>query len=651
MAYEDTIRLYRGNKSGLPTVLDGEPVWAHDTGELYVGGRYGNVPIGYGIRPEAYGAKGDGTTDDSVAVQAAADAVNTAGGGVILFGPKTYICNFTVGDHTTLRGSGIRKTILKARAGSNAAVVQGKNFATLTGKAYAVGDTARGDNSVCIFDLTIDGNKDNQTTAGYGIRLWGCNYHWQNLFVQNCKEGGIWTEFTTIDGNSLDDLLESLFINIKVAHNDGDGWVFNGPHDSILAHFDTVANGGWGLTTGSSSSIKGSHWNSWNNTTGSYYIAECASVSHIVASGPDGIGIETAAITGSCKFTGATIGGHETGLILRGSSHMYQGQILTCSYPGYGTGNGDAIVLDGAIGCVIDVDVSDCDNFVRIVSEGGRNIIKGVVSIATGDTLFDPSMPTSDYINLVTIGSGATQSQWVNFPEGDIFTIGGYTPSFPADNGAIITDGTLTGMSPSFTNLTVTGTETVKDLSVQNNAAVVTEYIKSGSGTSTHYPRLLMYRSRNTLESPTDVQAGDWLGLVGAVANKNSAERTAAYMSFNCVGVDTNIVSSDIRFNTTNAAGTDATRITISGEGKVGINDPSPAEILDVDGNINATGVVKIDDVQVIGPQAAAEADAKEDYTTGDLDSEAEVIAAINATNTTLNNLLAKLRTHGLLDT
>jgi len=89
----------------------------------------------------------------------------------------------------------------------------------------------------------------------------------------------------------------------------------------------------------------------------------------------------------------------------------------------------------------------------------------------------------------------------------------------------------------------------------------------------------------------------------------------------------------------------------IMNDGKVGINDTAPAEALDVTGNINATGVVKVDDVQVVGPQAASQADLKADYTTGGLDTEAEIIAAINATNAGFNTLLAKLRTHGLIDT
>jgi hypothetical protein len=48
---------------------------------------------------------------------------------------------------------------------------------------------------------------------------------------------------------------------------------------------------------------------------------------------------------------------------------------------------------------------------------------------------------------------------------------------------------------------------------------------------------------------------------------------------------------------------------------------------------------------------AAAQADLKADYTTLDLDTEAEIIAAINATNAGFNTLLAKIRAHGLIDT
>ena len=64
---------------------------------------------------------------------------------------------------------------------------------------------------------------------------------------------------------------------------------------------------------------------------------------------------------------------------------------------------------------------------------------------------------------------------------------------------------------------------------------------------------------------------------------------------------------------------------------------------------VNATGSYKVDGTQVVGNQAVTQAALKADYTTGDLDSEAEIIAAINATNAGFNTLLAKTKTHGLL--
>jgi len=42
-------------------------------------------------------------------------------------------------------------------------------------------------------------------------------------------------------------------------------------------------------------------------------------------------------------------------------------------------------------------------------------------------------------------------------------------------------------------------------------------------------------------------------------------------------------------------------------DGKVGINDDSPAEYLDVNGNVNVTGVYKVDDVQVVGSRVVDE--------------------------------------------
>lgn len=53
--------------------------------------------------------------------------------------------------------------------------------------------------------------------------------------------------------------------------------------------------------------------------------------------------------------------------------------------------------------------------------------------------------------------------------------------------------------------------------------------------------------------------------------------------------------------------------------------------------------------ITAAGTQASHIADQKTDYTTGDLDTEAEQIAAFNATNTAINAILAALEGAGVL--
>lgn len=75
----------------------------------------------------------------------------------------------------------------------------------------------------------------------------------------------------------------------------------------------------------------------------------------------------------------------------------------------------------------------------------------------------------------------------------------------------------------------------------------------------------------------------------------------------------------------------------ITSTGKVGIGDTAPGELLDVAGNINATGVLKIDDVQVVGNRVI---DARCDDT-------------INSGDATTDGVIDSLRdamiTHGLI--
>ncbi len=56
----------------------------------------------------AYGAKGDGRSDDRAALQAAIEAAENAGGGTIYFPPGTYLCSYVADHDTGGLGIGVR---------------------------------------------------------------------------------------------------------------------------------------------------------------------------------------------------------------------------------------------------------------------------------------------------------------------------------------------------------------------------------------------------------------------------------------------------------------------------------------------------------------------------------------------------------------
>lgn len=84
------------------------------------------------VSVKAYGAKGDGVTDDTSAIQSAINAVQTSGGRVF-FPPGTYIVSATLnitGNGTTLRGASRTGATIKTTGMAGAVVLQFGNGIT-----------------------------------------------------------------------------------------------------------------------------------------------------------------------------------------------------------------------------------------------------------------------------------------------------------------------------------------------------------------------------------------------------------------------------------------------------------------------------------------------------------------------------------------
>lgn len=355
-----------------------------------------------------YGAVGDGTTDDTAAIQTAIDAVPGTGG-IVYFPSGTYVCNLRVGSSVMLRGAGVVNTVLKSAPNSNRDVIAGKNFAALTGSSKATPET-RGDNALYLSDLTIDGNKRNNR-RGYGIRIWGHSHIWRDLIVQNCPDDGVWTEFTTHDGGEVQDALEAFFDNIKCIQNGANGWTHRGPHDSVLSNFVTFGNGGWGFRSEEkpgayNGGIMGAFWNSWLNGIGSFSFDASVSLSRATASGPfTGVGIDLAPTLGSGIFTGILVSGHEIGVRLRGTNHTFIGTIQNCHNASDTAGTG--LVLDGIGTCSIDVQGLGNFNAIDVVSEiGGPSNIRGRFNVSRGHTLLTGSFHEATTVELGATGTG-----------------------------------------------------------------------------------------------------------------------------------------------------------------------------------------------------------------------------------------------------
>ena len=116
-------------------------------------------------------------------------------------------------------------------------------------------------------------------------------------------------------------------------------------------------------------------------------------------------------------------------------------------------------------------------------------------------------------------------------------------------------------------------------------------------------PSLQFAKSRNaTLGSHTIVQSGDVLGAIDFMGSGGSAMHLGARITGQVDGTPgSNDMPGRLEFRTTPDGGTSPqARMTIKNNGRVGINEANPSEILYVAGNIYATGnVTAYSDIRV----------------------------------------------------
>jgi hypothetical protein len=237
------------------------------------------TPLGWlNVKGPAYGALGDGTTDDTVAIQAAIDAAAAAGGGTVYFPYGVYRTSNALVLKTGVTLRGVHSTAwanrfttalcsLKATASFAGECLISMLGSDITGSGHNEGNCR-------IFDLELDGSAMS-TGSVSGIHAQGevLDVMLQRVMVRNMTHNGIHTNVGTGTKAPHDWSFDSVVAyqnaqfgfsmsmtdgyvrNCVATTNGSDGW-FLGPFGSLtMDSCQALWNTNHGLTIGGGSQV------------------------------------------------------------------------------------------------------------------------------------------------------------------------------------------------------------------------------------------------------------------------------------------------------------------------------------------------------------------------------------------------------------
>ena len=248
------------------------------------------------VRPEHWGAAGDGTTDDTAAIQAGIDWLEAKGGGTLHFRARRYVVSapIRVRRNVWLRGEGWRfegdYTNTALIEGSWLELAPGSDCDVVLFRAEPGPDaTVRQRLHAGMRDIGVFGRRSddfppsarNLNATGRGVRLEGASYiTLENVCAFRCAEGGI--SMGSFDYGGPIGLLScnnAMFDRVTAVCNGGVGIQIAGG-DGCYTNLNAGFNGSTGISAGDGPLVGCISWDNFGHgisVNGSFPLVGCRS--------------------------------------------------------------------------------------------------------------------------------------------------------------------------------------------------------------------------------------------------------------------------------------------------------------------------------------------------------------------------------------
>lgn len=207
--------------------------------------------LGENVSVKDFGAKGDGVTADTMAINRAIAALYASGGGRLNFPPGEYLCDGTI---VPRRGvictAAPQSVVLRLADSADVALVKSYKFDELyAASAYTLDDDPDMTLDYGFEGFTFVGNGAVATNpGGYLVQMYGRRLRLVDCVIANSKGVGLWTALR--GGHSTYDYTATkqpgLIDNVEIVDSHEEAWIFEGPSDQPIGTVVTNVSGDQG---------------------------------------------------------------------------------------------------------------------------------------------------------------------------------------------------------------------------------------------------------------------------------------------------------------------------------------------------------------------------------------------------------------------